>query len=748
LALPDVIHTGFNTVAAHPSTSGIVFASQWTPSGTGLYRSTDGGASWINAGAGVSRVNRLRIDPLGGTLYAAADAGLFRSSDGGTSFANLPSFFGEAVGDVALDPWASSPSTIYTIPKFRDRSYTRSDILMSPDGGATVRLLLVDRYVRPTPRSIAVAGRGTVLLGFMRSVDAFVTRVNTGATGAASLVYSTYLSGSLNDSARSLAVDGSGRAYVAVSTSSPDFPTSIGGSAFGDRLVKINETGSALLFSTRVGDADLPGFANGVALDASGSVYIAGGIDDDFNRILVAKYSPSGNPSVLFRFGGPAWSDIYQSNGPTADANAIAVSPGGTATVTGVARDRWFPTTLDSFQQEFGSGSSDAFVVKIAFDGPNTPPTISSIANSMTAKNTPITIPFTVSDAESGASAVTVSGASSNTALVPNSNLSFAGSGATRTLTITPAANQVGSTTITVTASDGSLTSTGSFSLSVEADVPVPADYDGDGAVDVAIYRPATGTWKIMRSSTGYADTTLEYTPVRSIPVPGDYDGDGRADIAVYQPSIGEWWIRTARAPSMVSTVSWGLSIDVPVPGDYDGDGKTDPAVYRPSTGGWYVLKSSTGYTSSLAFSWGLSTDIPVPGDYDGDGRTDPAVFRRSTGGWYVLQSSTGYTTSTGTSWGLSTDIPIPRDYDGDGRIDPAIYRPSNGLWAILKSTTNYTTSTVVSWGLSTDDPASSDYDADRKSDPAIYRSSTRSWYVLSSKTGYTTSFGVSMPPP
>jgi hypothetical protein len=43
----------------------------------------------------------------------------------------------------------------------------------------------------------------------------------------------------------------------------------------------------------------------------------------------------------------------------------------------------------------------------------------------------------------------------------------------------------------------------------VLSDIPLPADYDGDGRSDVAVWRPATGTWHIRRSSTS---PTTEYS--------------------------------------------------------------------------------------------------------------------------------------------------------------------------------------------------------------------------------------------
>ena len=85
----------------------------------------------------------------------------------------------------------------------------------------------------------------------------------------------------------------------------------------------------------------------------------------------------------------------------------------------------------------------------------NTPPTISDIADLAINEDAATgAMAFTVGDAETAAGSLTVSGSSSNTALVPNANIVFGGSGANRTVTVTPAGEPVGFATITVTVTD------------------------------------------------------------------------------------------------------------------------------------------------------------------------------------------------------------------------------------------------------------------------------------------------------
>jgi hypothetical protein len=169
-----------------------------------------------------------------------------------------------------------------------------------------------------------------------------------------------------------------------------------------------------------------------------------------------------------------------------------------------------------TFKANDGKADSNTATVSITVTAVNDPPTISNIIDTATNEDTPTgAISFTVGDVETAPGSLTVGGSSSNTSLVPNANIVFGGSGGNRTVTITPAPNQNGTTMITVSVSDGTATTSDTFVLTVNAvnDAPIAnpqsvttnedtaepitltaSDVEGDALTFIVVASPAHGT--------------------------------------------------------------------------------------------------------------------------------------------------------------------------------------------------------------------------------------------------------------
>src|SRR5262249_22210096 len=112
----------------------------------------------------------------------------------------------------------------------------------------------------PTTPGVVQPKPGDDRLCFFRlCTDAFLADINTSAAGDASLVYSSYLGGSLWDGGSRIAVDASGSAYLTGYTRSLDFPTSAdaqqpNGAGENDAfVVKLNPEASVLIYSSYLG---------------------------------------------------------------------------------------------------------------------------------------------------------------------------------------------------------------------------------------------------------------------------------------------------------------------------------------------------------------------------------------------------------------------------------------------------------------------------------------------------------------
>ena len=224
--------------------------------------------------------------------------------------------------------------------------------------------------------------------------DVFVAKVNAGGDA---FVYSTYLGGSLRDACEDLAIDSSGNAYITGDTESDNFPTAnaFQGANGGTVLLqdafvtKLNQTGSALVFSTYLGGTGGEvGF--GITVDSAGNVYVAGatGSNTTFptaNAIQCAraggvdafatKFNATGSALVYSTYLGGALGD---------EGRGVAIDSAGNAYVGGFTSSTDFPT-VNAFQSTFGGTTppgGDAFVFKLS-DATTGPP--SALAFTQTA---------------------------------------------------------------------------------------------------------------------------------------------------------------------------------------------------------------------------------------------------------------------------------------------------------------------------------------------------------------------------
>ena len=115
------------------------------------------------------------------------------------------------------------------------------------------------------------------------------------------------------------------------------------------------------------------------------------------------------------------------------------------------------------------------------------PPAISSIPGQNIDEDTSTgPLPFTISDPDTALAGLTLSKSSSNTDLVPATSIVFGGSGANRTVRVTPRPNAFGETVITLNVSDGQLATTVAFSVTVRPvnDPPVLSNFLDANAIE------------------------------------------------------------------------------------------------------------------------------------------------------------------------------------------------------------------------------------------------------------------------
>jgi len=185
-----------------------------------------------------------------------------------------------------------------------------------------------------------------------------------------SVDFATLLGGSNFDIPTAMATGPDGSIYVTGLTGSSDFSGAIHlGGGDGAFVVKLSPDGSSISYTTLLGGI-LP---RGIAVDASGQVYLAG--SGYYNGLPVVNAlqptTASAFDAVLLKLNSTG-SDVlfatYLGGAGDDTMLGIALDGNGNIWTTGLTTSEDFPTTANAFQPARASGA-DAFLTEISGDG-------------------------------------------------------------------------------------------------------------------------------------------------------------------------------------------------------------------------------------------------------------------------------------------------------------------------------------------------------------------------------------------
>ncbi len=252
------------------------FVTKLNPSGTALVYSTYLGGSRQEYAANVA------VD-ASGAAYVAGDtvSADFRTPNGAQPVA--PGGYGDDGFVAELNPGGTA--LVYGTYLGGTNIDQALGIALNPAGNVyasgSTRVALSPPYFPTTAGAYQTTNYG----GF----EAFVVKLNTARSGAASLVYGTLAGGFVDSPNAALAVDAGGDAYItgqAQQTLDPSTPTNgypyldplqgVVGGASDAYVTELNPAGNALVWSVFLGGNGDDG-AIGVAVDGQGGVYVVGG---------------------------------------------------------------------------------------------------------------------------------------------------------------------------------------------------------------------------------------------------------------------------------------------------------------------------------------------------------------------------------------------------------------------------------------------------------------------------------------
>lgn len=221
------------------------------------------------------------------------------------------------------------------------------------------------------------------------SGDGFVAKFTPDGSR---LVWSTYLGGTGGDRIYNVVVDEAGFPYVAVWTSSPDFPTTPGSfdtthnspGVMDLAYVKLKTDGSGLVYSSFVGGAGTEQARGSLFVDRTGCLYSSGWTDSTHFPTTEGVYQQDrrgDTDAFLLKLSADGadlvFSTLFGGSDKEYGHSRVAVHSDGAIYFGGYTTSRDLPVSSNAFQKAYGGdggapyGNGDGFLVKFSADGSN-----------------------------------------------------------------------------------------------------------------------------------------------------------------------------------------------------------------------------------------------------------------------------------------------------------------------------------------------------------------------------------------